>query len=45
MTTVITVILCVIAMIVAAVIASIVSVNRFKKSAEETLGNADAKAR
>ena len=45
MTTVITVILCVIAMIVVAVIASIVSVNRFKKSAEETLGNADAKAR
>ena len=45
MTTVITVILCVIAMIVAAVIASIVSVNRFKKSAEDTLGNADAKAR
>ena len=45
MTTVITVILCVIAMIVAAVIASIVSVKRFKKSAEETLGNADAKAR
>ena len=35
MTTVITVILCVIAMIVAAVIASIVSVNRFKKSADE----------
>ena len=45
MTTVITVILCVIAMIVAAVIASVVSVNRFKKSAEEKLGNADAKAR
>ncbi len=45
MKTVITVILCVIAMIVAAVIASIVSVNRYKKSAEEKLGNADTKAR
>ena len=45
MTTGITVILCVIAIIVAAVIASIVSVNRYKKSAEEKLGNADVKAR
>ena len=45
MTTVITVILCVIAIIVAAVIASIVSVNRYKKSAEEKLGNAEVKAR
>ena len=45
MTIGITVILCVVAMVVAAVIASVVSVNRFKKSAEEKLGNADAKAR
>ena len=41
----ITVFLCVIAIIVAAVIASIVSVNRYKKSAEEKIGNADVKAR
>ena len=45
MTTGITVILCVIAIIVAAVIASIVSVNRYKKSSEEKLGNAEVKAR
>ena len=45
MTTVITVILCVIAIIVATVIASIVSVNRYKKSSEEKLGNAEVKAR
>jgi len=44
-TTGITVILCVIAIIVAAVIASIVSVNRYKKSSEEKLGNAEVKAR
>ena len=45
MTTGITVILCVIAIIVATVIASIVSVNRYKKSSEEKLGNAEVKAR
>ena len=45
MTTGITVILCVTAIIVATVIASIVSVNRYKKSAEEKIGNADVKAR
>lgn len=42
---IITILSCVIVAVISAAIASVVSVNRYKKAAEETIGNADVKAR
>ncbi len=39
------IVICAIVAVISAVIASVVSVNRYKKSSEEKLGNADVKAR
>ena len=43
--TIVTIAVCVIIAILAAVIASVISVNRYKKTSEEKIGNADVKAR
>ena len=42
---IITILSCVIVAVISAAIASVVSVNRYKKAAEEKIGNADVKAR